>query len=135
GKVLQKVKIAGGGRCNVTHACFDPKDLVRFYPRGHKELLSVFTKFQPGDTMAWFEERGLPLKIEADNRVFPVTDSSQSVIDLLVASAQANGTVIKTKEGVRQINRKNDRWEVTTKHRTYRADHVVFCTGSSPKAY
>ncbi len=69
--VLQKVKISGGGRCNVTHACFDPRELVQFYPRGNKELLSVFTKFQPGDTMEWFDNRNVPLKIENDNRTFP----------------------------------------------------------------
>jgi predicted flavoprotein YhiN len=68
--VLQKVKISGGGRCNVTHACFDPRELVQFYPRGNKELLSVFTKFQPGDTMEWFDQRNVPLKIENDNRIF-----------------------------------------------------------------
>ncbi len=133
--VLQKVKIAGGGRCNVTHACFDPKVLVNYYPRGHKELRGVFTKFQPGDTMTWFEERGLRLKIEADNRIFPVTDSSQSVINVLMEAALAQGTVIKTKEGVQEIKRRNQEWEISTKNKTYTADKIVFCTGSSPKAY
>lgn len=86
--VLQKVKISGGGRCNVTHACFDPKELVQFYPRGHKELLSVFHKFQPGDTMDWFENRKVPLKIEADNRVFPESNSSQSIIQAMLGEIE-----------------------------------------------
>ena len=74
--VLQKVKISGGGRCNVSHACFDPKELVQFYPRGNKELLSVFHKFQPSDTMDWFDQRNVSLKIENDNRIFPESNSS-----------------------------------------------------------
>jgi predicted Rossmann fold flavoprotein len=79
--VLQKVKISGGGRCNVSHACFDPRELVKFYPRGNKELLSVFSKFQPGDTMDWFAQRNVSLKIENDNRIFPESNSSQTIID------------------------------------------------------
>ena len=132
---MQKIKISGGGRCNVTHACFDPKELVGFYPRGNKELRSVFTKFQPGDTIAWFEERGLKLKTEADNRMFPVTDSSQDVMDILLNSAVENGTQIKYKSGVTQIKRQENQWKVQTKNQEYLADVVVFCTGSSPKAY
>ena len=73
-KVLGKVKISGGGRCNVTHAVFNPKELVKFYPRGEKELLGPFTQFQPGDTIHWFEQRGVELKAEEDGRMFPVTD-------------------------------------------------------------
>ena len=92
--VLQKVKISGGGRCNVSHACFDPRELVQFYPRGNKELLSVFHQFQSGDTMGWFEERGVPLKIENDNRIFPESNSSQTIIDTMVNEVRrknANG--------------------------------------------
>ena len=69
--VLQKVKISGGGRCNVTHACFTPQELIEFYPRGKKELLGPFHQFMTGDTMEWFEKRGVALKIEEDNRIFP----------------------------------------------------------------
>ena len=79
--VLQKVKVSGGGRCNVTHACFDPKELTQYYPRGQKELLGPFHKFCCGDTFEWFENKGVKLKIEEDGRVFPVTDSSQTIID------------------------------------------------------
>src|SRR5699024_8944184 len=110
-------------------------ELVQFYPRGHKELLSVFTKFQPGDTMAWFEERGLSLKIEEDNRMFPVSDSSESVIQVLQDAAARNGVKVFNKAGVTAITREADGWVVATKYQTYTADSVVFCTGSSPKAY
>jgi len=82
-QVLQKVKISGGGRCNLTHACFIPQELIRFYPRGNKELLGPFHTFMTGDTMEWFENRGVPLKTEEDNRVFPVSDSSQDIINCL----------------------------------------------------
>src|SRR3954470_16585270 len=74
---LSKVRISGGGRCNVTHACFDPAQLSGYYPRGGAALLGPLHAFQPQDTMDWFETRGVPLKIESDGRVFPVSDSSQ----------------------------------------------------------
>jgi len=75
-KVLQKVKVSGGGRCNVTHACFTPNELVEFYPRGKKELLGPFHQFMTGDTMEWFDDHGVPLKIEEDNRIFPESNST-----------------------------------------------------------
>ena len=83
-KLLSKVAISGGGRCNVTHACFDPKEMVSYYPRGDKELLGPFHKFLCGDMMAWLDERGVEVKIEEDGRVFPVSDNSQSIIDLFL---------------------------------------------------
>lgn len=82
-RTLRKVKISGGGRCNVTHACFDPVQLAGSYPRGGTALLPVFAQFQPRDTIAWFSERQVRLKEESDGRMFPVTDSSQTVIDCL----------------------------------------------------
>jgi predicted Rossmann fold flavoprotein len=88
---LSKVRISGGGRCNVTHACFDPRELSSYYPRGGSALLASFHTFQPRDTVAWFEARGVKLKTESDGRMFPVTDSSQTVIDCLMRSAQAAG--------------------------------------------
>jgi predicted Rossmann fold flavoprotein len=78
--VLEKVRISGGGRCNVTHACFVPNDLVKFYPRGEKELKGPFHQFCSGDTIEWFEKHGVELKIEDDGRMFPVSDSSQTII-------------------------------------------------------
>ena len=133
--VLQKVKISGGGRCNVSHACFDPRELVQFYPRGHKELLSVFTKFQPGDTMNWYEEHGVALKIEDDNRIFPESNSSQSIIDCLVNECRKKNIKILTKQTVTEILPQENGYKIHTTDQNYFADYVVFGTGSSPKAF
>ena len=133
--VLQKVKISGGGRCNVSHACFDPRELVQFYPRGNKELLSVFTKFQPGDTMNWYEERGIALKIEDDNRIFPESNSSQSIIDCLVNECKKKNVKILTKQTVTEILPQENEYKIHTTDQNYFADYVVFSTGSSPKAF
>ena len=133
--VLQKVKISGGGRCNVSHACFDPRELVQFYPRGNKELLSVFTKFQPGDTMNWYEEHGVALKIEDDNRIFPESNSSQSIIDCLVNECRKKNVKILTKQTVTEILPQKNGYKIHTTDQNYSADYVVFSTGSSPKAF
>ena len=133
--VLQKVKISGGGRCNVSHACFDPRELVQFYPRGNKELLSVFTKFQPGDTMNWYEEHGVALKIEDDNRIFPESNSSQSIIDCIVNECRKNNVKILTKQTVTEILPQENGYKIHTTDQNYFADYVVFSTGSSPKAF
>ena len=132
--VLQKVKISGGGRCNVTHACFDPKELVHFYPRGSKELLSVFHKFQPGDTMEWFENRNVPLKIETDNRIFPESNSSQSIIDALVNEIQKKKFEVKTKSVVLEIQKNENQYLIKTNTDNFVADFVIYTTGSAPKS-
>ncbi|KPH11728.1 NAD(P)/FAD-dependent oxidoreductase [Chryseobacterium sp. ERMR1:04] len=132
--VLQKVKISGGGRCNVTHACFDPKELVQFYPRGNKELLSVFTKFQPGDTMDWFDQRKVSLKIENDNRVFPESNSSQTIIKTLWNEIQQKNVEVKTKCSVKEIEKLDEKYVVTTSLGDFEADYVIYTTGSSPKS-
>ncbi len=132
--VLQKVKISGGGRCNVTHACFDPRELVNFYPRGNRELLGVFTKFQPGDTMEWFENRDVPLKIEKDNRVFPTTDSSQSIINAMVNDVRNKNFEVKTQVSVSEIIRDDEGYHIKTKQGDFQADIVIYTTGSSPKS-
>ena len=100
-EVLGKVRISGGGRCNVTHACFDPRDLIAFYPRGSRHLIGPFHHWGPADTMAWFEGRGVPLKIEADGRVFPQSDQSQSIIDCLMRSARDAGVELRTSTAVK----------------------------------
>lgn len=102
-KLLRKVRISGGGRCNVTHACFDPAELVGYYPRGHKELRGAFSRFQPGDTIGWFESRGVKLKAEADGRMFPITDSSETIIECLLGEAKRLGISIQTGTEVRSI--------------------------------
>ncbi len=104
-RTLEKVRISGGGRCNVTHQCFEPKLLKENYPRGSKELLSAFHKFQPQDTVAWFAERGVELKTEADGRMFPVTDSSETVISCLERERQALGIVLHTQCRVESVQK------------------------------
>lgn len=132
--VLQKVKISGGGRCNVTNACFDPRELVQFYPRGNKELLSVFTRFQPGDTMEWFDQRNVPLKIESDNRTFPESNSSQTIINTFLNETQKKNVTVKTKCTVKEIEKQNDQYLVRTNSGDFEADYIVYTTGSSPKS-
>ena len=132
--VLQKVKISGGGRCNVTHACFDPRELVQFYPRGNKELLSVFTKFQPGDTMDWFDQRNVSLKIENDNRVFPESNSSQTIINTFLNEIRKKNVEVKTKCSVKEIEKQGEKYLVKTSLGDFQADYIVYATGSSPKS-
>lgn len=132
--VLQKVKVSGGGRCNVTHACFDPRELVQFYPRGNKELLSVFTKFQPGDTMEWFEQRKVALKIENDNRIFPETNSSQTIINTFLHEIEKKRVEVKTKCSVKEIEKLEEKYLIKTSLGDFEADYVIYTTGSSPKS-
>jgi predicted Rossmann fold flavoprotein len=100
---LSKVKISGGGRCNVTHACFDARELTTSYPRGERALIAPFQQFQAADTVAWFERRGVKLKTEADGRMFPVTDSSQTIVDCLMKSADEAGVKLKANCEVESI--------------------------------
>lgn len=103
--LLAKVKVSGGGRCNVTHACFEPRELVKRYPRGARELLGAFSRWQPRDTVEWFQSRGVALKTEADGRMFPVTDNSQTIVDCLLGAAKKAGVVIRTNCGVKAVDR------------------------------
>ena len=102
---LQKVRISGGGRCNVTHACFEPRALSERYPRGERALIAPFHRFQPTDTVAWFEARGVRLKKESDGRMFPVTDSSATIIDCLLLGAEAAGVQLFTRRGLERAER------------------------------
>jgi predicted Rossmann fold flavoprotein len=104
---LSKVKISGGGRCNVTHACFDARELTARYPRGERALIAPFKQFQAADTVAWFENRGVKLKTERDGRMFPTTDSSQTIIDCLMSAAQKAGIKLQTNCGVESAVKKN----------------------------
>lgn len=131
---LQKVRISGGGRCNVTHACFDPRELVEFYPRGKKELRSVFHQFQPGDTMEWFESRNVPLKIEDDNRIFPISNSSLSIIECLLEETEKNQVSINYNEVVQTIKKKGNHFEIHTKKSVYEFEQIIFTPGSSVKS-
>ena len=98
--VLNKVRISGGGRCNVTHACFDNRQLVKHYPRGEKPLKSLLTQFDAAATVRWFEKRGVPLKTEADGRMFPTTNTSETIIDCLLSTARRLGIQVRTSCGV-----------------------------------
>ena len=134
-EVLQKVKISGGGRCNVTHACFVPKDLCAFYPRGKKELLGPFHQFMTGDTMEWFESRGVPLKIEKDNRVFPMSNSSQSILDCFQKQVDDLGIEVLTNYGVNQILKNEEGWSVQTSKGNFNANKIVITAGSSKRVW
>jgi predicted Rossmann fold flavoprotein len=134
-EVLSKVRISGGGRCNVTHACFVPNDLVKFYPRGEKELKGPFNRFASGDTIEWFEKRGVELKIEEDGRMFPVTDSSQTIIDCFMASAKKAGIQILMGESIQSVYHADDYWKVETNNEVYLAEKLVMATGSNPKMW
>ena len=133
--VLQKVKISGGGRCNVTHACFEPKELVKFYPRGEKELLGPFHQFMTGDTFEWFDDRGVPLKIEGDNRVFPEANTSQAIIDCFQKSVATLGIKVLTNHGVNTVTKQDNTWSIHTKEQVFEADQLVIAAGSSKKVW
>lgn len=134
-KVLQKVKVSGGGRCNVTHACFTSSELVEFYPRGKKELRGPFHQFMTGDTMEWFENRGIPLKIEDDNRIFPESNSSQTIIDCFLESAKNAGVILKTSTRVDSIEKKEDQFIVKANSEDFIADYVLIASGSNTKVW
>lgn len=134
---LAKVRISGGGRCNVTHNCFEPASLVLNYPRGAQELRSAFSKFQPRDTVEWFARRGITLKTEADGRMFPITDSSQTIIDCLLSEAERLGIkLLKGQKVVGVAAKPAGGFDVTT--RTGEVSECRFlhlATGSSPEGH
>ena len=134
-EVLTKVRISGGGRCNVTHAEFIPNELVKNYPRGEKELKGPFHTFMTGDTIAWFEERGIELKIEEDGRMFPVSDSSETIINCFLEETKRLGIKILKHHAVQELQPKNDHWEITTSNGSFLANKVLVATGSNPKIW
>ncbi len=134
-KPLGKVKISGGGRCNVTTSCMDVSRLVQYYPRGQKELKGVFSRFGPKDTVAWFESRGVRLKTEPDGRMFPVTDDSQTIIDCLLEDARRHHVSIITKARVKTLRRHADHFVVQTPEHQYNAQAVLMASGSSQAGY
>ena len=133
--VLEKVRISGGGRCNVTHACFVPNDLVKFYPRGEKELRGPFHKFSSGDTIEWFEKHGVALKIEEDGRMFPVSDSSSTIVDCFQEATKKLGIDVLTSQSVKSLYKGGDYWKVETNHESYSCRQLVMTTGSNPKVW
>jgi predicted Rossmann fold flavoprotein len=139
---LSKVRISGGGRCNVTHHCFDPVTLIQHYPRGAKALRGAFSRFQPQDTIAWFADRGVVLKTEADGRMFPVTDDSATIVDCLMAAARDAGVRLRTQAAVRRVTvatlpeGSSQPWEFQIELRSgeiLSCDRLLLATGSSPQ--
>lgn len=141
--VLNKVRISGGGRCNVTHDLMEPGLLVQHYPRGGRALRGPLSRFGPRETVAWFEARGVELKTESDGRMFPVTDDSETIVSSLVGAARRAGVRIRTRAAVTNIQKNSgatgpSRGEFTvtlSKDETLRADRVLLATGSNPSAY
>ncbi len=130
--LLAKVRVSGGGRCNVTHACFEPAELVKKYPRGGRELLGAFHRFQPRDTLAWFAARGVETKTEEDGRMFPVTDDSQTIIECLMAAARKAEVKIMPTLGVRKAEWLEKEFLLTcTDASTTRYDRLIIATGGN----
>ncbi|MFK5982654.1 MAG: NAD(P)/FAD-dependent oxidoreductase [Flavobacteriaceae bacterium] len=134
-EVLTKVRISGGGRCNITHAEFIPKELTQNYPRGKKELLGPFHTFMTGDTIEWFEKRGVSLKIEEDGRMFPESNSSQTIIDCFLNETKRLGVVILKNHSVKKIKKENECWILTTEKGDFISDKLVITTGSNAKIW
>jgi len=137
-QTLGKVLISGGGRCNVTHACFDPEQLVNFYPRGGMALRGAFTRFQPADTVKWFLERGVKLKAEPDNRMFPVSDSSETIANCLREAANSAGVKLQTGTTLLKVEnspRVGFRLEVREGAEVFPLEtkKLLIATGSDPK--
>lgn len=136
GSLLSKVRVSGGGRCNVTHSCFDPKLLAQNYPRGGKALIGPFTRFQPADTVKWFEVRGVELKTEPDGRMFPITDSSQTIIDCLTSEARKSKVEIRTKQGIEKVEKSGDQFNLTlSSGELCSCRCLLLATGSSPQGH
>lgn len=137
-EALGKVRISGGGRCNLTHACWTPRELIKHYPRGSRELLGPFTRFACGDTVDWFDQKGVETKIEEDGRMFPVTDDSQTIVDCLLGSAHRAGVRIEYQTRVDQLippKTEGSQWTVTTSKGDYPADRIMLATGSNPRIW
>ncbi|MGE9269083.1 MAG: NAD(P)/FAD-dependent oxidoreductase [Verrucomicrobiales bacterium] len=130
-KVLAKVKISGGGRCNVTHDCEAPRPLVDHYPRGHRSLIGPFSRWGTRDTTAWFEARGVPLKSEADGRIFPLSDSSQSVIDCLQAAVRQAGAEVRTSTGVHSVQHAEGLFQLDLGGETLSTRRLLLATGGT----
>jgi predicted Rossmann fold flavoprotein len=130
-EVLSKVRISGGGRCNVTHACFDANELTGYYPRGGKELRGPFHAFAATDTVEWFQQHGVTIKKEEDGRMFPQANTSQAVIDCFLRLQKNLGIQLFTGENVLSVQRENEHWKLSTQQNEFIARSICFATGSS----
>ncbi|HKQ37178.1 MAG TPA: NAD(P)/FAD-dependent oxidoreductase [Verrucomicrobiae bacterium] len=129
--LLAKVRISGGGRCNVTNACFDAREFCTRYPRGERELIGPMHRFQAKDTVEWFERRNVKLKSEADGRVFPVTDRSATVIDCLVSAARKAGLKMFTNRGVVAVARIPNGFKIETREGPIECGKLLLATGGT----
>tara|TARA_R110000868_G_scaffold385870_1_gene653926 strand:- start:117 stop:1319 length:1203 start_codon:yes stop_codon:yes gene_type:complete len=130
--VLAKVRVSGGGRCNLTHSCFEPRELVNSYPRGGKALRGPFSRFQPTDTINWFESRGVQTKTEPDGRMFPTTDDSATIVDCLQGAAKDAGVVVRLRANVSSIQKTDSNFQITLQSgETLQADRILLATGGS----
>lgn len=134
-KLLSKVRVSGGGRCNVTHACFDNSLLIKNYPRGEKELRNAFSRFSATDTVKWFEQHGVELKTEKDGRMFPVTDNSETIINCLMQEAETMGVKIKLNVDITEIikNENNTFTLLANGGGSFDCDKLIIATGGNPK--
>lgn len=130
-QVLAKVRISGGGRCNVTHHCFDPELLIKHYPRGSKELLGPFHRFQPKDTIDWFGKRGVELKVEEDGRMFPVSDSSETIIGCLMRAADEAKVQLKREVSIHSIKKEGDEFVLETNFGQLKSKKLLLASGSA----
>lgn len=133
---LAKVRVSGGGRCNVTHHCFEPRELVKRYPRGGRELLGAFHRWQPRDMVAWLAERGVETKVEEDGRMFPVSDDSATIVDCLMTAAEKSGVRLISPMGVRQVERAGKDasagfWLTLTDGSGVRCERLLIATGGN----
>jgi len=134
-KLLSKVKVSGGGRCNVTHACFDIAEMSKRYPRGQHFVKKAFHQFFTTDIIKWFEERGVKLKTEEDGRMFPITDSSQTIIDCLMRETNKYQVEILMKSEVRSLKYENEKFQIeTSDFRCQASDFVCIASGGYPKS-
>jgi len=135
-KTLDKVRISGGGRCNVTHACWEPKELVKFYPRGHKELLGPFHQFMCGDMLMWLDKHNVPTKIEKDGRIFPASNKSSSIIECFNKLVEKHNIEIKLSEGIENFEgNKGDFIVETSTGNKIKCSYLIIATGSSKKLW
>ena len=132
GEVLTKVKISGGGRCNVTHDCLDPRELTKFYPRGEKALIGPFHRWGPSDTIDWFASKGVELKVESDGRMFPVTDNSKTIMDCLTKAAEEGGVELRLRAEVESLESDGREWVIRlSEGEKVRCRAVLLATGGT----
>jgi len=132
-KVLEKVRISGGGRCNLTNSCCEISNLVKNYPRGEKQLIGLFNRFSTTEAFDWFQRKGLSLKIEKDGRVFPYSDSSEDVIKCLSSVARKSGVKVFTNSHVKQISRIKGGFNLSVKgNNSFKTKNILICTGGHP---